>query len=461
MMLSRRRFLTAIAATLATPIPPSFGQSEVPKLLANVADVQLLPEKYAKTSIWGFEGKAPGPEIRVRQGERVQRKLINNLPDATSVHWHGIRIDNAMDGVSGLTQDAVKPGQDFHYDFVAPDAGTYWYHSHNRSFEQVARGLYGALIVDEPVQIDIDREEILIFDDWLIDPDTAQIDENFTSPHAMSHAGRLGNYITTNGIYNLALDVRRHERLRLRLINAANARIFPLRLEGLEGWIVALDGMPLPRPMRVTDTFTMGPAQRVDLIVDVTALEGETAHIAQIDRSEALSQVAFEVGSGGTTSRRKAPNALPPNSYSPVDLENARRLSLQMEGGAMGGLRSATLSGKKLSMGEISRTGKYWAFNGAVDGTDGLPLAKLSIGEHVRIKISNDTSFPHAMHLHGVHFHEVHNDGRLGPLRDTTLLNRGDTREIAFVADNPGQWLLHCHMLSHAASGMMTRIVVA
>ncbi|MFK8036060.1 MAG: multicopper oxidase family protein [Hyphomicrobiales bacterium] len=461
MTLSRRHFLTATAATLAMPIRPSFAQAEMPLLNANVADIQLLPEKYSKTSVWGFEGRAPGPEIRVTQGKRVQRNLINNLPDATSVHWHGIRIDNAMDGVSGLTQDAVPPGNSFQYDFVVPDAGTYWYHAHNRSFEQVARGLYGALIVEEPDALDIDREEVLIFDDWLVDPDTAQIDSNFASSHAMSHAGRYGNYVTTNGIYNLALDAKRHERLRLRLINASNARIFPLRLEGLEGWIVALDGMPLAQPQPVSDVFTMAPAQRVDLIVDVVAMEGETAHIAQVDRNEALSQVAFEVRAGGSANRREKPAPLSPNSHSMVDLNNATRLSLKMEGGAMGGLRSATLSGETLSMRELSRTGKYWAFNGAVDGLGGPPLAELSLGEHVRIKISNDTSFPHAMHLHGVHFHEIEADGSLGALRDTTLINRGDTREIAFVADNPGQWLLHCHMLSHAASGMMTRIVVA
>ena len=461
MMLSRRNFLAATAATLILPVRSGLAQTELPELLAKVADIQLLPEKYGKTSIWGFAGQAPGPEIRVQQGSRVQRELVNTLPDATSVHWHGIRIDNAMDGVSGLTQTAVPSGESFAYDFVVPDAGTYWYHAHNRSFEQMARGLYGALIVEEPDALDIDREEVLILDDWLVNPDTAQIEDNFGSSHEMSHAGRYGNYITTNGVYNLALDVKHNERLRLRLINASNARIFPLRLEGLEGWIVALDGMPLAQPQLVTDAFTMAPAQRVDLIVDVVAKAGETAHIAQIDRNETLSQVAFEVRAGGPVNRRETVTALPPNAHSMVDLSTATPLSLKMEGGAMGGLRSATLAGEKLSMRELAATGRFWAFNGAVDGPDGPPLAELSLGEHVRLTIANDTSFPHAMHLHGVHFHEINADGSLGPLRDTTLIDRGTTRDIAFVADNPGQWLLHCHMLSHAASGMSTRITVA
>ena len=461
MNLTRRDLLASSAAALLAC--PSLAQSSglEQTLMAKVADIQLLPEKYGITAIWGFDGRAPGPEIRVAQGARVQRRLVNDLPQATSVHWHGIRISNPMDGVSGLTQTAVAPGASFDYDFVAPDAGTYWYHAHNRSTEQVARGLYGALIVEEPAALDVDRDEVMILDDWLIDPETAQIDSDFDAPHNMSHAGRFGNYITTNGIYNLALDVRQHERLRLRLINASNARIFPLRLEGLEGWTVALDGMPLVAPLKVTDTIVLGPAQRVDLIVDVVANEGEIAHLVHFDREEASSQIAFEVRSGGTTNRGVAPKPLPPNAVAKVNLNKAKALTLKMEGGAMGGLRSATVGGEPKSMGELVQSGRFWAFNGAADGQNGGPLAELSRGEHVRLGVKNDTAFPHAMHLHGMHFHEIGANGRLGPLRDTTLIDRGANREIAFVADNPGQWLLHCHMLSHAASGMSTRIIVS
>ena len=143
-----------------------------------------------------------------------------------------------------------------------------------------------------------------------------------------------------------------------------------------------------------------------------------------------------------------------------VDLQDATTLSLSMEGGAMGRLSSASLGGEIKPMGELVQAGYFWSFNGKVDGIDGEPFARLDRGQNVRLKMVNDTVFPHAMHLHGMHFHEVAEDGTLGPLRDTTLLERGETREVAFVADNPGQWLLHCHMLSHAASGMMTKIVV-
>lgn len=458
--LSRRRFLASGAAIGAIGPLPAWSSTHQ-ELRAEVADVQLLPEEYGRTQIWAFDGSAPGPEIRVAQGQRVRRRVVNALPDPTSTHWHGIRIDNSMDGVAGLTQAPIEQGSSFDYDFVAPDAGTYWYHAHNRSFEQVARGLHGALIVEEPDLLDIDHEEVLILDDWLIDPETAQIAATFGAMHDRSHAGRLGNYITTNGIYNLSKTVKRHERLRLRLINASNARIFQLSLEGLEGWVVALDGMPLGSVQPVVGPFLLAPAQRVDLIVDIMAETGTAAHIVQLDRGESFSQVAFEVAGEATQARRGTPSPLPPNTHAMPNLNAATEVALRMEGGAMGGMRDAMMNGERRGMMDLARAGQFWAFNGEVGGMDGPPFAALSLGETVRLKMTNDTAFPHAMHLHGIHFHELGADGSIGPTRDTSLILRGETREIAFVADNPGKWLLHCHMLSHAASGMMAWINVA
>ena len=457
---TRRQVLGGLAASSAVLALPARAVGAAP-LIAQVADMQLLPEEYGRTKIWGYNGTMPGPEIRVAQGSRVQRQLINDLPQATSIHWHGIRIDNAMDGVSELTQSAVKPGASFDYDFIASDAGTYWYHAHNRSFEQVARGLYGALIVEEPSPPDVDAEDILILDDWLIDPSTGQIDSDFESPHDRSHAGRNGNFIATNGVSGLTKTARQNERRRLRIINAANARIFQLRLDGLDGWVVALDGMPLSKPEQIGDALILGPAQRADIFVDVVADIGSSAYLLAMLDGQALSQVRYDVTGPLNKSRRNIPKPLPGNSHPTVTLEGATSLALNMEGGAMGGLRAATLNGARRNFRQLVREGQFWAFNGAIGTMDNPPLAKLGRGENVRLRIHNDTAFPHAMHLHGMHFHEVTEDGRLGPLRDTTLLFGDQTREIAFVANNPGKWLLHCHMLSHAASGMTARIEVA
>jgi FtsP/CotA-like multicopper oxidase with cupredoxin domain len=426
------------------------------EIKARTAAIQLAPPSYPKTEIWGYDGTMPGPEIRLAQGARVQRSFLNELPQASSFHWHGIRIDNALDGVAGLTQPAVEPGEGFDYDFLVPDAGTCWYHAHNRSVEQVARGLYGALIVEEPNAPDVDREEVLILNDWLLDPDTAQINTVFSSRHDRSHAGRTGNFIATNGWFDHSKAVRQNERLRLRLINAANARIFVLALSGMEGWTVALDGMPLSKPELVTEPIILGPGQRADLIVDITAAVGETAHLVRIEDQEGASQAAFPVKGQASTARRAAPPALPPNPRMEVTgLDTAAHTRLNMQGGAMGTLDAAVLNGQRKSFRELVDANEFWAFNGTIGMTD-TPLIDVSIGETVRLEIYNDTSFPHAMHLHGMHFREIGKDGNLGPFRDTLLMLRGETRTIGFVADNPGDWLFHCHMLSHAASGMMT-----
>ncbi len=429
-------------------------------LAAQVQSVQLAPPNYPQTEIWGYGGQMPGPEIRLMQGQRVRQTLKNNLPQATSVHWHGIRNDNAMDGVAGLTQDAVAPGGEFDYDFVVPDAGTYWYHAHNRSTEQVARGLYGALIVEEATRPDVDREEVLVLDDWLLNPKTAQIDPDFASPHDRSHAGRRGNFVATNGRFELMFPVVRHERLRLRIINASNARIFVLSLSGLEGWVVALDGMPLPAPDPVTKEFIVAPGQRVDLIVDVTAEPGDSAYLVRHDNKDSFAQTVFAVSATGSRARRGTPDALPPNPDQAITgLKDAHRARLNMAGGAMGGLQSAIMDESQVSFRQMAQANQFWAFNGTVGMTE-TPLLEVPLGQTVRLEIFNDTSFPHAMHLHGMHFREIMQDGALGPLRDTLTTFAGQTHEIAFMANNPGDWLFHCHMLSHADSGMMTWLKV-
>ena len=463
-MLTRRAFIGQTAATLGMVMSGRqvLAASHAPAILtAREATVQLAPDGYPATSIWGYEGRAPGPAIRVRRGERVQRRLVNDLPEPTSVHWHGIRIDNAMDGVSGLTQEAVAPGQIFDYDFVAPDAGTYWYHAHNRSWVQVARGLHGPLIIEEAEPPEVDREETLVLDDWLLDPETALIDDSFDQPMMMSHGGRIGNLITTNGQFDLSIPVQRHMRLRLRLINASNARIFPLQLAGLRGWTVALDGMPLAQPEPVEDILILAPAQRIDLIVDVTGEAGETVHLVRIGNdNRPASQVAFPVSGSTSQVARAAPAPLPPNRGDGIrSLADARPLRLVMSGGAMGRLDSAFLGGERLGFRALAARGRFWAFNDMAEMTQ-APLADLSLGEPVRLEIVNETVFPHAMHLHGMHFRETRDGSPVGPMRDTLLVAAQETREIGFVADNPGDWLFHCHMRSHAESGMMTWVRV-
>ena len=460
MNINRRGFCLGLSAALTVPAMAQ-GKTATSTLTAQRGATQLAPDTYPTTNIWGFDGQAPGPVLYAKQGDRFERRLVNKLQVPTSIHWHGVRIDNAMDGVAGLTQAPAEPGETFDYAFDLPDAGTYWYHAHTNSYEQVARGLYGAFIVKEHEEPDIDREEVLVFDDWRLNPETAQIVDGFDAWHDLSHTGRLGNLLTTNGVSGLKLNVRQNERIRLRLINAANARIFVLSLIGLEGWTVALDGMPLEKPSLIENELVLAPGQRVDLIVDVTAKGGDVSHIARLsENGEWWSQVAFPVDGLASSKRRPAPSPLPANPHQTLTgVEAARKAKLVMEGGAMGRLQSATYKGRRLSFREMAEEGQFWAFNNTVGRTD-TPLIEANRGEAIRVEILNQTVFPHAMHLHGMHFREVYEDGTLGPLRDTLLMQRGETKEIAFIADNPGDWLFHCHMLAHAASGMSTWIRV-
>ncbi len=448
--LDRRQFLAG-AAGIA--LMARAAQASVPTLTARPGKARVVPGDYPETEVWGYDGGVPGPEIRLRHGDRLTRQLVNELPQATSVHWHGLRIPNAMDGVPGMTQDAVDPGGAFLYDFTPPDAGTFWYHSHNRSTEQVARGLFGLLIVDETEPPEVDRDLSVVLEDWRL-TETAAISDDFDRMHDWSHGGRIGNFVTAAVSPNPAA-LKRHERLRLRLVNTATDRVMVIGLHGMEGAIVALDGMPLATP-EGADHAVLGPAQRADFIVDVTAEEGSKAIVAIHEGEEGFVLSEFVVtGSQSAVPRGPIP-VLPPNPLTPLtSASGAREVPLSMEGGAMGGLSEGIWQGERMSIQDLVQNGQVWTFNG-VAGLPEAPLVEAAKGELIRIPMRNDTAFPHAMHLHGHHFQEVLPDGNLGPLRDTLTVARGETRDIVFRADNPGDWLLHCHMLSHQAAGMKT-----
>ncbi len=454
---TRRTFLIGSAALSVAPY--ARAASDVPpELIAAPSEVQLVSADYGPTRLWTYNGRSPGPTLRARRGDRISQRLVNQLPQETTVHWHGIRIKNGMDGVPGISQQPVKPGGEFLYDFAANDAGTYWYHPHVRSWEQVARGLQGPLIIEEDMPPEIDREEVLVLDDWRLDAE-AQIDESFGLMHDWSHAGRIGNFVTVNGDAAHELVAGRHQRIRLRLINTANARVFTLGLKGLEGWIMALDGQPLSRPEPM-NRLRLAPAQRADLIVDVTETAASEAFLISFERDGDYALSTVNVEPPVRPTRMSAPVPLQPNDVPALGtVADAASATLVMEGGAMGGMRSAMIGGVETDIRDLVRKGRAWAFNGMAE-PPADPLLRVRLGQTARISIKNDTRWPHAMHLHGHHFRRLGAGGDEGPLRDTLLLDPAENADIAFVADNPGAWLLHCHMLEHAAAGMSTWIEV-
>jgi len=475
--LSRRGFLAGSAAAgAALSLQPAWADTHRAfTLRAASGRARLVPEPWGESDVWCYGGTVPGPEIRVRQGDRLRIAVENALDEETTVHWHGLRVPNAMDGVPHLTQAPIAPGETFTYEFDAVDAGTFWYHPHQRSFEQVGRGLYGALIVEEANPPRVDRELVWVLDDWRLTQDAA-ISDDFGGFHDMSHAGRLGNTVTINGRVPDALPVRAGERIRLRLINAANARIFALDFGDLAPQVIALDGQPVTPHAAPGGRVVLGPAMRADLILDVTAAPGAT--ISVIDRffaQDAYTLVDLTVAE--TPLRDTAPDwsmELPSNPLPEPDIARARRHEVTFTGGMMGGMveRQMGLSGESgmggmMGGGMMNRMhdGGIWFVNGvAAEGHILDPMLTLERDASHVIAMTNATAFHHPIHLHGHSFRVISRNGTPTAHRewqDTVLMAPRERVEIAFVADNPDDWMFHCHILEHQAGGMMGVIRVA
>ena len=433
------------------------------ELLAAMTPYHLASSEYEASDLWLFNGETPGPEIQVRQGERVRVRFINDLDEPASVHWHGIRIENAMDGVSGLTQEPVAPGASFDYDFIVPDAGTFWYHAHNKSWSHVARGLYGALIVDESVPtFDRAYDLTLVLDDWRLAQDGALHEASIGAFMDWSHAGRLGNWMTVNGRSNPRFELAAGEWYRVRLINAANARVFQIDPGALGAKIIALDGFAFEAPRIVEGTIPLAPAQRVNLLLkrdkSASLALTDVGDFALQQLSEAAPIPLAEFRFSGTAKRSAITPILKQNAIAEPDLSSAIKIPLIMTGGAMGQMGGITFNGKPLTRSVLMEEQQVWAFNGVANVTK-EPMFAARLGQTILLKTVNETGWAHAMHVHGHHFRIISRNGQ--PVahrdwRDTFYIDRDETVEIAFVADNPGKWMLHCHMLEHAASGMRT-----
>jgi FtsP/CotA-like multicopper oxidase with cupredoxin domain len=453
--INRRTFLASVGSAAVGSLLPggrlAYGGQR--RLVLAEADADLAGSPHPRTRVWAFNGRVPGPELRFKQGDRLAIEVENRLPQETTVHWHGIRLPNAMDGVPHLTQKPIGPGETFTYAFDLPDAGTYWYHPHMMSAEQVGRGLYGALIVEERKPIRVDRDVT-----WVLDA---------------SHAGRIGNTITINGRAPEPFTVRRGERVRLRLINAANARIFGLEFAGHEPTVIAYDGHPVDPHALGSDRIVLGPAMRIDLVIDMMGKPGERFTVTDSfyrRLTYPLVDVVYE-----TEPLRDrpldAPTALPPNTMPEPDLSNPLHHDVLFQGGMMSMMIEREMGGSPGmgrgmgSMMEMMRSGRVWRINGVASvGHVMKPMLTVEHGRTVVMAMTNMTAWPHPMHLHGHAFRVISRNGqptRFREWQDTVLMLARERVEIAFVADNPGDWMFHCHILEHQAAGMMGVIRVA
>ena len=446
----RRDFLKAGAAALVvTPMPALGDTVRRYRIEAGPASARLGEQGAAATDLWLYNGTSPGPEITALRGETLEVEFTNRLDVPTTMHWHGIRNLNEMDGVPNLTQAAIEPGESFTYRFPLKDAGTFWYHAHSKGWEQLARGLYGPLVVAETELPDPARDVTLVADDWRLTDDYQLHEDSFGSLMDWSHQGRLGNWLTVNGKTDPVVSVAPGT-VRLRLINAANARVLALRLEHKAPMrVVALDGAPCD-PFDL-QTIRLAPAQRADVMVEMPAGQ---LRLEEVSTGEPIGAAMLQADGAAS------PAAAQPEVtawYDRPDLSGARVIDVHMQGGAMGNLASAEFEGEVLALRDLAQEhAKLWAFNGIVGGYH-HQLADLALGEVAMLRVWNDTRWQHSMHLHGHHFWVDSKEfGEMARrvLRDTYLMAPGERADLVFVADNPGMWLFHCHMMEHHAAGM-------
>lgn len=462
-LVSRRRFLQASAGIAASSLPlvrPAIAAtgSEL-RIVAAPGTASLIGRGDIQTAVWVYDGKIPGPTLRLKQGEPVRIVVENKLDEETTVHWHGIRLPNAMDGVPGLTQPPIMPGETFTYEFTPPDAGTFWYHPHANSLEQLGRGLAGALIVEEREPVAVDRDVLWVLSDWRLTAD-GEIASGFGNRMEAAMSGRIGNTVTLNGVVPDDQPVRAGERVRLRLVNTSLARIMALRFEGHRPVIVAIDGQPCEPHEPAGGRILLGPAMRIDLAID---MEGEPSRRYRVidDFYEGLAYWLTHLAYTDEPPLRRhpldGPLRLPSNPLPEPDLATAERHELKLEGGMMGG-------GMMQGMGGMVGHGRaVWTINGTSmtgDGHAGMPpLVTLVQGQSHVITMRNDTAWWHPMHLHGFSYRVLTRNGvpvSHKQWADTVLMAPKDTVEIAFVADSPGDWMLHCHVTDHQTAGLMT-----
>ncbi len=450
----RRAVLRGIAVSIVA-LPAAAraqGQPTSPAMLMQAAPAARTLKANAKqAAVFAYNGALPGPPIKVLRGEEFGLTLRNDLSQPTTVHWHGVRVPNAMDGVAGLTQHPVPPGAAFDVRFTPKDAGTYWYRPlvPHLAAEQTERGLYGLFLVEDEKPLPFDQDVALIVDDILLDAE-GQIGASFGSPKETALLGRLGNTLVVNGHEGPeTLRARPGSRLRVRTLNAANARSFVLKSEGLKLAVLAVDGQPTEAFRPARGEISLLPGSRVDVAVDVPREPGSKGTLIA---GPGMPVLAVEA-EGDPSAHSEGPFTSLPRNDLPmaIELQKARRADLAIEGG----LDPKTIpQDGPLSVPDPAR---IWSFNG-VSWPDAAtrPVLSVKSGTPVSLGLVNKTPFLQVIHIHGHHVRLLHqlDDGWEPYWLDTVPVPPRATARIAFVADNPGRWMIGSAILERLATGL-------
>ncbi|MFI9184816.1 multicopper oxidase family protein [Streptomyces goshikiensis] len=436
---------------------------------------------------WAYGDTLPGKEVRATAGGTLALTLANNLPEATSLHWHGLALRNDMDGVPGLTQRDIAPGGSFSYEFAVPTPGTFWFHPHTGV--QQDRGLYAPLIIEDPKEpLSYDKEWVVVLDDWLdgVDGSTpdavlASLRKGMAANHAahgpqagkMAKPGTPGTTGTTRSggpdrllmgsesdiLGKEAGDVayphylingrvpadpsvftaKPGDRIRLRIVNAGGDTAFRIALGGHQLTVTHTDGFPVEPA--TTDCLLLGMGERYDVLV--TAGDGVFPLTALAEGKGQAALAVLRTGAG------TAPTA----STRPAELESRPLPADELKAAG-----SVALDGREPDRTlQMRLTGNMQRYNWAFDNQPYTPEQRRPVkaGERVRIEFANSTPMWHPLHLHG-HTFALGTGGQGGARKDTTIILPGQRLTVEFDADNPGLWMAHCHNVYHSESGMMT-----
>ena len=469
---SRRGLLAGSAALALMPVSAGAqapaekepaGKATPPEprsLKAAPAKLRLKPEPAPETAVWRL-GEEAAPILRIKLGEPLRLRVENGTDRPLSLHWHGVRNRNAMDGVGGVTQEPIKPGDSFTYDFTPPDAGTFLIRPLviGGSSEPSGRGLAGMLIVEEPSPPTVDQDLALLLQDWRLDEAGAL--QPFGQVAFAAAAGRLGSVVTLNGRpIPLTLEARPGSRLRLRLANACNARGLRIRFDGLKAYVAAVDGQPTDTFEPLKATLPLAPGTRYDLLLDLPAQAGAAGAITALIGQGLPLATLTAAGEPVAQAGRAAIGSIPENKRLPTEirLQNALRRDLVLTGGVR---PDKTKPGAETPY--QGDPAKVWQVNGASGAAGAPPLFSVKRGGVVVLAIRNDTGFIQSLHLHGHVFRLLHqlDDGWEPYWLDTVQIPEGRSAQIAFVADNPGRWLLGATVLERFDTGLWTSFEVS
>jgi FtsP/CotA-like multicopper oxidase with cupredoxin domain len=454
-MITRRAATAGLATALvglpregwaqAPKAPADAGSGSAATLTARPVSLRLRTDAAKEADVWAFDG-APGHVVRVKHGSELALRLRNETALPLSLHFHGVRAPNPMDGVGGLTQAPVQPGGTHEYRFTPPDAGTFLIRPGvlGGSAEPMERGLSALLIVEEQNPPPSDRDIPILVDDWRLEEDGSL--SAFEKVRAPAPAGRLGNWLSVNG---KAAPQRIEElpgaRLRLRFANACNARIMRLRFDGLKPYVMAVDGQPTDTFEPLKASLPFSPGTRYDLLLDLPPSGG--AIYAVLGGGQAVEVPLAEIVSVGSPPPRNpipvAPLASNKKLPDAIRLQNASRKDVVIKGDPQG-------------------ANAPWTINGAAGDPSRAPLLKVKRGAPVVLALANQTSLVQPMHLHGHVFRLLHplDDGWEPYFLDTVQIPENRTLRIAFVADNPGKWLLASTVMERFDAGLWTWIEV-